>query len=650
MRRICASIVLFASVAVNPASASEGAVDHKAGIELLSRVRDIGGMCLSPDRKRFAVQVRAPNPDTNAINAEWLIGSVLGGNTTRLATSVIAGPMMDDNGYLSGDLEFNPCSWSPDGRFIAVTSSTGTKRQLIIYSSQSRSGGIVVSDDARDFAWIPSSAGLYFTSKSYSGADKSFTERGRREGFRYSSDLWQISDVMLPTIRRRSSGGLTINIFHIHKQSASTLSSCEKCIGRDVLASLETIETGSFGSFAPNPTLAAGKDGANPVDTATVEAFQRSVGVGNSITEIGIGNVASETDRVTFRSDINSFQHCEIVATAQFLCIEQGPLQPQRLVTIEPTSGRLKEILDINPEFEGSRFGSVRRIEWDVPRLAKAESIGEAFAGRTYGFLILPPNFDPGGKYPLFIDPYEASGFFPVGRENPLQVYSMSGIAVLRTSRPKNFLSQRFGSEAMKIAYSPELGFPLLTTYTASVRAGLEAALSEGFVDPSRIGMGGLSAGSLITYYFLQKFDLLAAASVGSPNWSHAQYYGSAPAGHRTIVSASVVPKLDEWMPAPDVPANQAFWTEVDTADHVNTIEAPLLFNLSAQEGVYMSRMLRIMSDRCKVFDGYIFDKETHQKWQPEHLRTIMLRNLYWFQHWLKPDTFEHSYSLEKRC
>jgi hypothetical protein len=82
--------------------------------------------------------------------------------------------------------------------------------------------------------------------------------------------------------------------------------------------------------------------------------------------------------------------------------------------------------------------------------------------------------------------------------------------------------------------------------------------------------------------------------------------------------------------------AGRAYWSKIDIADHVETIEAPILMQLAAQETFAMVRLIRHLADAGKPYDAYVFADETHLKWQPAHLRTILQRNLDWFRFWLQ--------------
>jgi hypothetical protein len=77
-------------------------------------------------------------------------------------------------------------------------------------------------------------------------------------------------------------------------------------------------------------------------------------------------------------------------------------------------------------------------------------------------------------------------------------------------------------------------------------------------------------------------------------------------------------------------------WRGIDLAENVETIEAPIMMNLSESELVGMVRLIRHMDEAGKPYDAYVFRDETHMKWQPAHLHAIVQRNLDWFNFWLQ--------------
>lgn len=310
----------------------------------------------------------------------------------------------------------------------------------------------------------------------------------------------------------------------------------------------------------------------------------------------------------------------------RLVCLRETDVQPVHVAAIDTRSGKITVLADVNPELKNVRFGKVERIEWDVP-----ETVPEAgYPQRAVGYILYPPDFDPSRKYPVFIAPYTAGGFHrgDVGDEHPLFVYAANDIVVLdaRFPHPTGSVASMSGTELMKLLYSAELGFPHLTTLMQSTLRGLDQVAARGFVDEARVGIGGVSHGSFVPLYMLQKENRLAAVSIAGGHWSPAQYYAATPQGR---------PRDEEWYPAPFGDGLE-WWNQIDVAQHVDEIEAPILFNFPDSEIVSSLTLLRHLENGHKPFDAYVFPGEHHQKWQSAHREAVYRRNLDWFRFWLQ--------------
>jgi hypothetical protein len=124
----------------------------------------------------------------------------------------------------------------------------------------------------------------------------------------------------------------------------------------------------------------------------------------------------------------------------------------------------------------------------------------------------------------------------------------------------------------------------------------------------------------------LQIGDRLTALSVGSPGWQRGEYYGAP------------LPPIDAPAPAqPDwrVEASE-FWAGMDLADHLEQVEAPILFHFADREAEGVIRLVRRLRDAGLPVEAYSFRNELHLKWQPAHTAAIYERNLDWFRFWLQ--------------
>jgi dienelactone hydrolase len=152
----------------------------------------------------------------------------------------------------------------------------------------------------------------------------------------------------------------------------------------------------------------------------------------------------------------------------------------------------------------------------------------------------------------------------------------------------------------------------------------LDEVAKRGFIDERRVGIGGVSHGTFVPLYMMQKYDRIAAISISSPHWGPLQYYWSTQKARDETARFGVNKN------------GVHAWDGIDIAERVETIEGPVLMQLAASETYGLVKLIRNLADAGKPYDVYVFPAETHIKWQAAHLHAINRRNLDWFRFWLQ--------------
>jgi dipeptidyl aminopeptidase/acylaminoacyl peptidase len=326
---------------------------------------------------------------------------------------------------------------------------------------------------------------------------------------------------------------------------------------------------------------------------------------------------------------------CELAIEGQLVCAREATDRPSHVAAIDLRSGAIRTVADVNPEFRNRRLGKVETFEWDTPTFdwsRPGQRLEGVYPERAYGYILYPPDFDRKRKYPVFISPYATTGFDNgTNREYALHALAARGFVVLLTQFPLPKLDAyvRVGPELMKLEYSAEWGFPRLSMLGESTFKALDTAAARGFIDVSRVGIGGVSHGAFVPLFMMQKHDRIAAVSISGTGWDPMEYYQLTPAGRAAVGSF-------DWLPKPEGEDALKYWAQLSVASNVETIEAPLLLNGSANEMYAAVRLLRHMEEAGKPYDAYVFARENHVKWQPAHLLAIMRRNVDWFGFWLQ--------------
>lgn len=647
----------------------------------LIALRDVDSFSLSPDGKKFAVLLRQADPVANHYRTAWFIGSIDDGWLIHAGDGGEARLSVGLNGRRSGDVVGSPGRWSPDGKWIAYTLQAEGQVQLWRSSADGKVQQQLTRNDAdvQQFVWSEDGRALLFTVGSTRESLRARDEKGRRNGFRLDEFQWFSEIIYQATPAWPRETDLTVWIVASdgtgeRPANAEEKNQFEKGLrrnwswGRDP-AQVTSVEEFSGAAAPPivsrtgwsawlarvDPSqrgflpvvrmmVSSSPDGSRPIECTAAECtgqvfskiwwspdgkrviFWRDEGANLGDQSLYAWTPANGVVQRLWRSPGDRFTECELVEQ-RLICVRETRTRPAHVVSIDIHNGHLSVVADFNPEFRNLQMPKVERIEWDAP----PDSAQLGYDKRGYGYIIYPPDFDPRKKYPLLISPYMAQGFIrgDVGDEQPLLVYAANGFVVLDTAflyMWGSFATDPPNAMAPEMA-SAEHGFPHMTMLMESTLRALDLVQSRGWVDPTRVGMGGLSQGAMASLYTLQKYDRLSAVSVSGPGFSQMEYYAATNRGRAMAASTA---SDGSW------PESADYWSQIDIADHIDAIEAPILLNLADRESMYIMRLQRRLSDARKPFEAYIFPDEYHQKWQPAHRYAIYNRNLDWFRFWLQ--------------
>jgi len=163
-------------------------------------------------------------------------------------------------------------------------------------------------------------------------------------------------------------------------------------------------------------------------------------------------------------------------------------------------------LTDLNGDLLGNRkLGRVEEITW-------MSSVGDY---EIQGWLVYPPGFDPGSKYPMILEihggPHTAYGpHFSA----EVQLYAAAGYVVLYAN-PRG--STSYGEE-----FSLEIHHDYPGQDYDDLMSGVDAVIARGFVDEDALYVTGGSGGGVLTAWIVGKTDRFRAAVVAKPviNWA----------------------------------------------------------------------------------------------------------------------------------
>lgn len=681
----CWAAALLASAVVVQASERLTIPDVPAGVARAmtpddqARLRRIETLSLSPDGGRFAILVRQGDPIANDYRSAWFIGNVQGGGLTfvgdggetRLARGVYGS-------VGAGSLERATVRWSPDGRWIGHT----LLRDGAVQLWRSRADGGLQEQitrnaaDVQQFEWSEDGRSLYYTVGAPRTEQQALLRQRERTGYRYDEDLVTFTDFMqpqMPLLHDAASTTWTVTIQGGRERLANDAEQAAFAAAQGrgdptrgeaggAIQSGSTVQvTGSNGARAwltPSKddtsalrvnaslsgALADAVECAAPECTGFIERIWwldeqtvllwRREGINLASTGFYTWAPASGVVRTVLRTPDDMMFQCDLAAGRRMVCVRETASLPSHVATIDINASSVQVLANVNPEFRNIRLGKVERFEWDTPKFPWSEPgqpLHGLYAERAYGYIYYPPDFDPGRKYPVYINSYAADGFYNLTtQELPNHLFAARGMVVLSTSFPSlaGNVFKGPGTDLLKLIYSPELDFPHLSLYSESTLRALDSVIARGFVDERRVGIGGVSAGALAPMFMVQRHDRLAAVSILSGIWSQLEYY--LPTGHVRKSGGATV-----WAVKPEG-AGMQLWRRLDLAENVQTIEAPILMNVPAHEMPTLVRLVTHMSEAGKPYDAYVFSDEAHIKWQPAHIDVVVRRNLDWFDFWLQ--------------
>lgn len=293
------------------------------------------------------------------------------------------------------------------------------------------------------------------------------------------------------------------------------------------------------------------------------------------------------------------------VSRSAMVCVTAEADRPPRVEVIDLERGARRVL------FEPNRALALQ-IASDAPAtlLRWEDDRGDVFTG--WLFEARMPAGSPAP--PLFVTYYTCDGFLRggVGDEWPLASLATHGISALCIN----------GNPSFKDAQEN------YAQGTRAVESVVRLLADAGAIDPTNVGMGGLSYGSEVTLWTLMHSDVVTAASVSSPSVTPSWYlFNSLRAGFRQVAETN-------WqIGAPD--ETPAQWQALSPAFNVERIQAPLLLQLPEEEYLpALEYALPMVRDRRT--DMYVFAGEPHIKFGPRHKLVVYERNLDWFRFWLQ--------------
>jgi dipeptidyl aminopeptidase/acylaminoacyl peptidase len=655
---------VLALCAVQAFTADGPAIRRPLTADDLYRVQDVSDPQVSPEG-RWVAYVLTTN-DRNADEARSAIWMVSWDGTERLPLTAAA----DGTGKPR---------WSPDGRYLAFTSKpAGSDRDQIMLLD--RRGGDVrpltnVDGDLGEYAWSPDSKSLAF-SMQQSGAvagskpividalyfkqnDDGYLARGS-ERHLYVID---VESKQVDPLTSDPAFNDDLPVWSPDGRRIAFTRTHEKGADQDGREDIDVIEArvGSMPRnlvrpFAPNrQKLAWSPDGMQIAFLQGLEPkFNAYIQDRLFMVPAAGGAPRPLTDRLD--RAVTSFAFTADSAAITIAVEDDGTIYPARL---DLASGEITR--QVAGRFVVSELssaaGHTALLESDDGALAEVHALeagrlrrltahNEALLGglqlgavedirfkskdgtEIHGLVVKPLSFVPGRKYPMLV--WIHGG--PVGQDEhslvldgyqfPPQMFAAKGFVVLRVNYR--------GSSGRGGAFAKAIFADWGHREVEDLLAGSDYLVAQGFVDASRLAIGGWSYGGMLTDYSIATDRRFKAAISGAGSADQIASYGS---------DDSILQYNNELGPPWK---NTALWLKVSYPFfHADRIHTPTLFIGGDQDfrvpingGEQMYQALRTLGVPAQLI---VYPGEHHVFTRPSFIKDLAERMSEWIDRYIVP-------------
>ncbi|MGH7515902.1 MAG: prolyl oligopeptidase family serine peptidase [Gemmatimonadales bacterium] len=293
--------------------------------------------------------------------------------------------------------------------------------------------------------------------------------------------------------------------------------------------------------------------------------------------------------------------------------VRSTPKEPPDVwrVTLGKRAAALGQLTHVNDDLLARvRVGDVEEL-W----------VTSSGATRVQGWVVKPPAFDPGGKYPLILEIHGGPhAMYDVRFRFSFQNFAANGYVVLYVNpRGSTGYGSAFGN-AIQRAY-PGVDYD-------DLMAAVDTVIGRGFVDQERMYVGGCSGGGVLSSWVIGHTDRFAAAAVRCPvtNWMSM-------AGQTDIPTFTYSWFEKPFWEAPEAWLRQSplmYVANVKTSTVVMTGELDLRTPMPQSEEYYAALKLRGVPAALIRFEGEYHGTSS----RPSNFMRTQLYMMSWYQRW----------------
>ena len=604
----------------------------------LLRLRDFGGFeaveaappgfSVSPDGDRLAIQVRQADPARNT----YCLGLLV----FRLSAPAEAPVILDEGGEFVRDsfelygmsgfpagtpLPLTP-QWSPDGNWIAFMKRENAVTRLFVVSIKGGAARSVTDSaaDVVDFKWTHDSI-LEFSRNDALRSARAKIRAEAERGYLYDERFWMAAELepfprgTFKNSVRRVEISLDGAIRDVTEELPKSTTSGAYIDVQPIYGGKTTLRASIDGNdtVCNNPACSA-VTGAWLLPQSNIVIFLRREGFASARTAIYRWDVSG--GRITKLTAVDdAISGCTV--GHRLICGRETALRPRDIVDVDPTTGRMRALIDINPEWSHLKRGDVVRLYWT-----------NRGGAQIFGDLVLPSAAKRGQKLPLVVVQYNSRGFLRggTGDEYPIQAMAAQGFAVLSFNRPPSYRSlmmrsgQSFSLKEMMSEWKDREN-----VHDALIK-GIDRVASLYPIDRGHLAITGLSDGGSTATYALIHSRLFSLALL------------STCCEDPTTLEDTVGPAYVEFLKQNDYPVpatnHQESWRRVSLAMNAAEICARIVIQTADREARAALASVAALRAHGRDVSMYIYPDEYHVKWQPAHRSAVYERALTELNQW----------------
>lgn len=629
----------------------------------LVELRDFGRMdngvggeapfSLSPDGRQAALILRRADPDSDSYCFGLILVALDGTSAARLldsggefiqATSDIRGVPA----IASGVPKTPPPLWAPDGRSLVYLRRDHGSTQVWRVGLGDGPAEQVTSlaTDALAVAWAADGRSILVTTRPSLDAGAAVIEREGKAGFLYDARFWSLSEdrprppLPLPSeiqavdLMGGASRVVTATeaaqlrsgtnpvppadaLLYVRSQSGAVAWTAYDDAAKVFGPARLHVEVGGKALPCP-PTICSERVAAlwwvGPGELLFMRSGSPENGGRQALYRWRVG--VESAPQLLFQTS-EALIGCQ-PDVAALVCAHESATRPRELVSLDPSTGRLRTLFDPNPEFDHLRLGRVERLAW-------TDRQGVA----TYGDLVLPPGYKKGDRLPLIIVQYVSRGFLRggTGDEYPIHLLAGQGYAVLSFQMPSNLAATDNATDINALQRINISNWAGRRRIFEALDAGVDAVIARGVADRDRIGITGMSDGATTAQFALNNSGRFKAAVLSSCCDEPSGLFVVGPAYRDAIIAWGYpVPGAD----------GRAFWAPQSLTQNAARMRTPLLIEEPDMEYRLALEAVSALQYSGAPVEMHVFADEHHVKWHPVHRLAIYRRNLAWFDFWLR--------------